>query len=111
MTLTWSRHQYVEYVFDQTVETWLRLHKHAFLHFGGLPRRIVLDNVKTAIIKACFEDPVVQSSCRELVEDCGFLIAPCRPETPVRRNEGWLYQCRNASVPHESLNPSAVNAA
>jgi transposase len=30
MTLAWSRHQYVEFVFDQTVEIWLQCHCHAF---------------------------------------------------------------------------------
>ncbi len=33
MTLSWSRHQYVEFVFDQKVETWLRLHRNAFAFF------------------------------------------------------------------------------
>jgi transposase len=50
MTLSWSRHMYVEFVFDQTVETWLRLHQHAFAFFDAVPRRIVLDNLKAAIV-------------------------------------------------------------
>ena len=37
MTLSCSRHQYVELVFDQTVATWLRLHRAAFEFFGGVP--------------------------------------------------------------------------
>jgi transposase len=45
MTLSFSRHQYAELVFDQTVETWLRLHRTAFEFFGGVPRRVVLDNL------------------------------------------------------------------
>src|SRR5690606_14612523 len=36
MTLSWSRHQYVEFVWDQKVETWLRCHAHAFAFFGGV---------------------------------------------------------------------------
>lgn len=47
MTLSCSRHQYAELVFDQTVDTWLRLHRAAFDFFGGIPRRIVLDNVRS----------------------------------------------------------------
>jgi len=43
MTLSWSRHQYVEFVFDQRVPTWLSLHRHALEFFGGVPQRIVLD--------------------------------------------------------------------
>ena len=44
MVLSWSRHQYAEFVFDQKVETWLRLHRNAFAFFGGYMRnRQVLD--------------------------------------------------------------------
>ena len=37
MTLSWSRHQYVEFVWNQQVATWLRLHRHAFSFFDGIP--------------------------------------------------------------------------
>jgi transposase len=87
MTLSWSRHQYVEFVFDQTVETWLRLHRNAFGYFRGVPKRIVLDNLKAAIIKASVEDPEVQRSYRELAEHYDFLIAPCRPRTPEHKGK------------------------
>jgi len=50
MTLSWSRHQYVEFVWDQNVETWLKLHVNAFAFFGGVPGRIVPDYVPRNII-------------------------------------------------------------
>ena len=53
MTLSWSRHMYVEFVFDQTVATWLRLHRNALTFFNGVPQRIVIDNLKAGIVKAC----------------------------------------------------------
>jgi transposase len=87
MTLSWSRHQYVEFVFDQKVETWLRLHRNAFAFFGGAPARIVIDNLKAAIVKACWDDPQVQQSYRECAEHYGFLIAPCRPVTPRHKGK------------------------
>jgi hypothetical protein len=37
MTLSCSRHQYAELVFDQTLATWVRLHRAAFEFFGGVP--------------------------------------------------------------------------
>jgi transposase len=43
MTLSYSRHQYVEFVFDQTVATWCRCHRAAFEWFAGVPRRLVID--------------------------------------------------------------------
>jgi transposase len=44
MTLSYSRHQYVEFVWDQTVPTWLTCHRKAFAYFGGVPERLVIDN-------------------------------------------------------------------
>lgn len=87
MTLSWSRHQYVEFVFDQTVETWLRLHRQAFAYFGGVPERVVVDNLKAAIVRACWEDPLVQQAYRECAEHYGFRIAPCRPATPRHKGK------------------------
>ena len=79
MVLSWSRHQYVEFVFDQKVETWLRAHRNAFAFFDGAPERVVIDNLKAAIIRSCWDNPQVQQSYRECAEHYGFLIAPCRP--------------------------------
>jgi transposase len=87
MVLSFSRHQYVEFVWDQTVATWLVLHRHAFEFFGGVPKRIVLDNLKAAITKACWDDPQVQQAYRECAEHYGFLIAPCRPRTPEHKGK------------------------
>jgi transposase len=57
MTLCWSRHQYAEVVLDQTVETWLACHRRAFEWFGGRVERVIIDNAKCAITKACMYDP------------------------------------------------------
>ena len=100
MTLSCSRHQYAELVFDQTVETWLRLHRAAFEFFGGVPRRVVLDNLRAAIVHASLYDPEVQRSYRDCAEHYGFLIAPCRPRTPEHKGKveqgGVHYVKRNA---------------
>jgi transposase len=87
MTLSWSRHQYVEFVFDQKVETWLLLHRHAFDYFGGVPQRVVIDNLKAGISKACWDDPQVQTAYRECAAHYGFLILPCRPRTPEHKGK------------------------
>jgi transposase len=87
MVLAASRHQYVEFVWDQSISTWLVLHRHAFEFFGGVPKRVVLDNLKAAITKACWDDPQVQQTYRECAEHYGFLIAPCRPRTPEHKGK------------------------
>lgn len=87
MTLSWSRHQYVEFVFDQKVATWLRCHVNAFAYLGGVPKRVVIDNLKAGITRACWEDPQVQHAYGECAEHYGFLIAPCRPATPQHKGK------------------------
>jgi len=87
MTLSWSRHQYVEFVFDQKVETWLRLHRNAFAFFGGVPERIVPDNLKAAIVRACWHEPQAQHAYRECAEHYGFLIRPCQPGKPEHKGK------------------------
>jgi len=87
MTLSYSRHQYVEFVFDQKVGTWLECHRRAFEFFGGVPQRVVIDNLKAAILRACWDDPQVQQSYRECAEHYGFLIAPNRPRTPEHKGK------------------------
>jgi Mu transposase, C-terminal domain len=70
-----------------TVATWLDLHRRAFAFFGGVPQRVVLDNLKAAITKACWQDPQVQAAYRECAAHYGFLIAPCRPATPEHKGK------------------------
>ncbi len=87
MVLSWSRHQYVEFVFDQKVETWLSCHRHAFEYFGGVPERIVIDNLKAAIVKAVQDEPAIQASYQECALHYGFRIAPCRVRTPEHKGK------------------------
>ena len=87
MTLSWSRYQYVEFVFDQSVATWLQLHRRAFEHLGGAPQRVVIDNLKAGIMQAAWDAPQVQATYRECAEHYGFLIAPCRPRMPEHKGK------------------------
>jgi transposase len=85
MTLCWSRHQYVEFVFDQTVATWLGCHRRAFEWFGAVPARLIIDNPKCAITRACVYDPQVQRAYAECAEGYGFKIDPCPPRDPAKK--------------------------
>lgn len=98
MTLSYSRHQYVEFVWDQTVPTWLTCHHNALTYFGGVPERLVIDNLKAAIVRACWDDPLVQRAYQECAEHYGFRIAPHRPRTPKHKGKvesGVHYVKRN----------------
>ncbi len=89
MILAWSRHMFVEFVFDQTIKTWLLCHQHAFEFFGGVPKRVVLDNLKAAILQAYTRDhdPEVTRAYAECAEHYGFLIDPCLPKRPEHKGK------------------------
>lgn len=87
MVLSWSRHLYVEFVTDQSIGTWLACHRHALEYFGGVPGRIVIDNLKAGVTRAVWDDPQLQMSYRECAEHYGFLVHPCRPRTPEHKGK------------------------
>lgn len=87
MVLSWSRHLYVEFVTDQTIGTWLACHRHALDYFGGVPGRIVIDNLKAGITRAVWDEPQLQMAYRECAEHYGFLVHPCRPRTPEHKGK------------------------
>jgi len=85
MTLCFSRHQYLEFVFDQTIATWLGCHRRAFEWFGRVPQRLIIDNPKCAITRACMHDPIVQRSYAECAEGYRFRIEACPPADPAKK--------------------------
>ena len=101
MTLCFSRHQYAEIVTNQRVSTWLSCHRRAFEFFNGAPARVIIDNPKCAITRACFRDPEVQRSYGELAEGYGFLISPCPPRDPQKKGrvEAGVKYVKNRFVP------------
>lgn len=101
MTLCFSRHFYAEIVTDQKLSTWLSTHRRAFEWFNGVPAKLVIDNPKCAITKACFRDPEVQRSYGELAEGYGFLISPCPPGEPQMKGrvEAGVKYIKNHFVP------------
>lgn len=72
-------------VFDQKQETFWECHIRAFEYFGGVPERVVPDNLKAAVVKASFTDPVINRGYHELAEYYGFLIDPCQPYKPQHK--------------------------
>jgi transposase len=51
MTLGWSRTSYLEFTISADAAWWLRCHVHAFEYFGGVPRVVLHDNLKTAVLE------------------------------------------------------------
>jgi hypothetical protein len=72
---------------------------HAFAFFGGVPARVVPDNLKAAVVRASFSEPVAQRAYRECAEHYDFLIDPHPPRQPHLKGKveqgGVHYVCRN----------------
>lgn len=109
MTLGFSRHMYCDLVFDQKIETWIRLHVGAFEYLGGVPHVIVPDNLKAAVVRAAFGvagEPVLNRSYVELARHYGFQIDPTPPRAPQKKGKverGVRYVKGNFLATHESV--------
>jgi transposase len=111
-TLCYCRHQYSEFVFDQKVATWIGLHRRAFESFGGVPKRVVPDNLKAAVVKALVHDPVLGEAYRRMAQHYGFVISPTRPRTPRHKGKvenGVHYVQRNFMAGREFLDIHVAN--
>ena len=50
MVLKWSRALYVDFSLDMRMDTFLRMHQRAFAFFGGIPQRVIYDNLKSVVL-------------------------------------------------------------
>jgi transposase len=51
MVLCYCRLMYVEFTVSQTMEHFLACHQHAFEAFGGVPSKVMVDNLKSAVLR------------------------------------------------------------
>ncbi len=78
MVLCYSRLLYVEFTVSQTMEHWLSCHQHAFDFFGGVPKRIMVDNLKSAVLKRTVgQSPVFNRKYLDFSNHYGFGISAC----------------------------------
>lgn len=83
VTLPHSRHQYVHVTYSQKLSDLIDGLEDAWVFFGGVPRRVVTDNMRTAVAKADRYDPIFQRTFDEYAAYRGFIIdaAPVRDPT------------------------------
>jgi transposase len=82
MTLSYSRHRFVRFVFRMDAPTWIDCHIRAFQHFDGVPATIVLDNLKPGVIKADIYDPTLNRAYADLERHYGFVADPAKVGSP-----------------------------
>jgi len=81
-TLSFSRLKYVEFVFTQDQKSFVASHQRMFEFFGGVPKRIVIDNLKDGVLKPNLYDPKLNRLYHELAEHYGFFIDTARVRRP-----------------------------
>ena len=82
---------YAEATWTQSLPDWIAAHARVLEAIGGVPKLLVPDNTKVAVIKACFYDPQVQRTYAAFAEHYDTGILPARPRKP--RDKAKVESC------------------
>lgn len=77
MVLSYSRALYLEFTFDQKMESFLRGHAGAFEAFGGVPRVLLYDNLRSAVLDRVGDGIRFHPRLLELAGHYHFAPRPC----------------------------------
>jgi len=94
-----SRKGYSEAVLKQDTENFIRVLENAFYAFGGVPKTVVIDNLKAAVIAADWYDPELNPKIVEFARHYDFVILPTKPYMPRHKGKvesGIKYVKNNA---------------
>ena len=81
-TLGATNYTYVEATWTQSLPDWIGSHVRMFAFFGGVPRLIVPDNLKSGVSKACFYDPEINETYARMAEHYHVAVLPTRVREP-----------------------------
>lgn len=87
VVLGYSRLDYYAIVYDQKLETLCRELTNAFSYFGGVPRRLKVDNMKTAVLKNQHYDLTLNQDFLEFASHYGTVVIPCTPYSPEQKGK------------------------
>jgi transposase len=99
IVLSFSRKAYAEVVWRQTAEDFIRAIENAFWRFGGVPKVLVIDNLRAAVIEADWFDPTITPKFQAFARHYGFVVLPTKPYTPRHKGKveaGVKYVQENA---------------
>jgi transposase len=113
MVLCYSRLMYVEFTVSQTMEHFLACHEHAWTAFGGVVSRVMVDNLKSAVLqRLAGTAPVFNARYLDYARHAGFTISPCNVRAgweKGRVESGVGYVKKNLLNGLELADFSAVN--
>jgi transposase len=87
IVLSHSRKGYSEVVWRQTTESFIRCLENAFRYFGGVPRTLVIDNLRAAVTRADWFDPELNPKVEEFCRHYGAVVLPTRPAMPRHKGK------------------------
>ncbi len=115
MVLCYSRLMYLEFTVSQTMEHFLACHEHAFAAFNGCPKRLIVDNLRSAVLKRLIgEAPVFNPRYVDFSRHFGFDITACnvrQAHEKGRVENGVGYVKKNLLNGLELSDFSAINPA
>lgn len=77
-----SSYTYAEATWSQGLPDWIGSHCRAFEFFGGVPRLVVPDNLKSGVAQACRYEPTLTRTYAEMLAHYGTAALPARPYKP-----------------------------
>ena len=77
-----SDYVYAEFVGTQKSPEFLASQNRCFAYFGGVPKTVVVDNLKSGVHEAHQYDPVLNPRYFDYARHMGFVVIPARPATP-----------------------------
>ena len=82
-SLPFSQKFYAEFSLSQRLQSCLMSTVNMFSFFGGVPKFLIVDNMKTAVNKYHKYDPFLNRSFLDMANHYKTGIAPARPYTPT----------------------------
>jgi transposase len=88
MTLGWSRASYLRFTICADTTWFIRCHLHAFAYLGGVPKRLLYDNLKSVVLRRDAGD-VVHWNPRflDFADVAGFAPQACKPYRPQTKGK------------------------
>src|SRR3990172_1343118 len=77
-----SNYTFAEATWTQTLPDWIGSHVRAFETFGCLPKIVVPDCLKSAVVRACHYEPDLNPTYAEMACHYGLCVLPARPAHP-----------------------------
>jgi transposase len=87
IVLSNSRKGYTEVVWRQSTENFIRCLENAFFSWGGVPRTVVLDNLKAAVQEADCYEPDLNPKINDFARHYGTVFLPTKAYTPRHKGK------------------------